>query len=444
MHYTPHTDADVAEMLGALKLDEPADLFAHLPPQLLLDRPLKLHQGMAELDLVSWIDETASHNRSELICFAGGGFYDHYLPPVVRTLTMRPEFVTSYTPYQPEVSQGVLQALFEFQSMVCAITGMEVANASLYDGASAGVEAVNVAVGATGRNVIWISRGVSPRTREAIETFSRARSLELIEHPLVGGRTAWDVAAAGPPAGVITAQPNYLGVIEQYDPVVDMAHGLGALAIAQIDPIMMGMLRRPGEAGFDVVFGEGQPLGNPLSFGGPVVGLFATTKKEVRRIPGRLIGKTVDGSGRTAYSMTLRAREQDIRREKASSNICTNQSLNAIAAAWQMAWLGPQGLAEIADRSVQKAHYLARKLAQLKGVALAVEAPFGREFPVMLPLEPVDVVKAMADHGFLAGIPLPADYPEFPGGLLVAVTEKRTKRQLDEYADALEEVLKNG
>lgn len=443
MDYTPHTERDVADMLAVLDLPDPAALFSHLPQELLLDRPLDISPGMAEADLVAWVDATAARNRSDLVCFAGGGFYDHYLPPVVRALTMRPEFVTSYTPYQPEVSQGVLQALYEFQSMICALTGLDVANASLYDGATAGVEAVNLAVAATGRRVIWVSRGLSPRTREAIATFSKARSLQVVEHPMVGGRTAWDVAAEGPPAAVVTAQPNYLGVVEEYAKVAELAHSLDALAIAQIDPIMMGLLRRPGEAGFDVVFGEGQPLGNPLSFGGPAVGFFATKMEQVRRIPGRIVGKTLDGAGRPTYVMTLRAREQDIRREKASSNICTNQTLNAIAAAWQMAWLGPQGLAEIADRSVQKAHYLANRLSQIKGVSVAVDAPFGREFPVLLPEEPAKVISAMADHGYLAGIPLPADYPEFPGGLLVAVTEKRTKRELDGYAAAMEEVLAN-
>ncbi|MGH8874501.1 MAG: aminomethyl-transferring glycine dehydrogenase subunit GcvPA [Acidimicrobiia bacterium] len=444
MDFTPHTGHDLRVMLGRLGLEEPADLFAHLPEAARLHRPLHLPPGMPEPDLQRWVGELAAANRSGLVCFAGGGFYDHYLPPVVRSLTLRPEFVTSYTPYQPEVSQGVLQALYEFQSMVCALTGLDVANASLYDGATAGVEAVNLAVGATGRDLVWVSRGVSPRTRETIATLAAARGIEVVEHPLVGGRTAWVADSPGEPAAVIMAQPNYLGVIESYGEAVEVARQRGALAVTQVDPMMLGMLRSPGSAGFDVAFAEGQPLGNPLSFGGPVVGLFATSMEHVRRLPGRLVGKTVDRQGRTAYVLTLRAREQDIRREKAASNICTNQSLNALAAAIHLAWLGPKGLRDVGDRSVQKAHYLARRLNEMAGVKLANRAPFGREFAVLLPGEPDEVVLAMAERGYLAGIPLPDDYRELPGGLLVAVTERRARAELDGYAQALQEVLADG
>ncbi|HKZ25974.1 MAG TPA: aminomethyl-transferring glycine dehydrogenase subunit GcvPA [Acidimicrobiia bacterium] len=440
MDFTPHTDADISSMLATLGLSEPEQLFSHIRADALLDRRLNLPGGLAESDLAGWVAQTGSRNRTGLACFAGGGFYDHYLPPVVRSLTMRPEFVTSYTPYQPEVSQGVLQALYEFQSMICDLTGMEVANASLYDGSSAVLEAVNLAVGATGRRTIWVSRGVSPRTREVLRTFALARRLDIVEHPLVGGRTAW-VDEGAEPAAVVMAQPNYLGVIESYQEMVELAHRKDALAMVSADPIMLGMLRSPGSVGCDVVFGEGQPLGNPLSFGGPVFGFFATTNTHVRRLPGRLVGKTKDGAGRTAYVLTLRAREQDIRREKASSNICTNQTLNALAAAVYLAWAGPDGIAEIADRSVQKAHYLARRLDQIPGVGLANDGPFGREFAMLLPIEPGDAVAAMADRGYLAGIPLSVDYPELPGGLLVAVTEQRAKAQLDGYAAALAEVV---
>jgi glycine dehydrogenase subunit 1 len=402
---------------------------------------LGLPDPLSELELMRHIDDLGARNTPGLVCFAGGGIYDHHLPPVVRALTLRPEFVTSYTPYQAEVSQGVLQALFEYQSMIAAITGLPVANASLYDGASAGLEAVNLAVGHTGRKGVWISRGLHPHTREIIATFARARELQIVEHPMVGGRTAWAPDAGPEPAAVVFSQPNHLGVIEDYDAAVTLAHGAGALAIAEVDPMLLGVLRSPGAAGCDIAFAEGQPLGNPMSFGGPVVGLFATTMELLRRIPGRLVGHTFDHEGRPAYTLTLRTREQDIRREKASSNICTNQTLNAIGAAVHLAWLGPNGLTEVGRQSMQKARYLANRVTEIRGVKLAVEAPFGREFPLLLPIDPHDAVAAMAERGFLAGIPLSGDYPELPGGLLVAVTEKRTRHQLDSYAEALEKVV---
>lgn len=441
MDFTPHTEADVSAMLSALGLAEPRDLFAHLPPGVLVADDLGLPEPLSELEVMRHIDDLGSRNRPGLVCFAGGGIYDHHLPPVVRSLTLRPEFVTSYTPYQPEVAQGVLQALYEYQSMVAALTGLPAANASLYDGASAGLEAVNLAVGHTGRNGVWVSRGVHPHTRAIIDTFARARELEVVEHPMVGGRTVWAADVGPEPAAVVFSQPNHFGVIEDYDAAVSLAHAAGALAVAEVDPMLLGVLRTPGDAGCDIAFAEGQPLGNPMSFGGPVVGIFATTLELLRRIPGRLVGATLDREGRTAYTLTLRTREQDIRREKASSNICTNQTLNAIGAAIHLAWLGPQGLAEVGRQSMAKARYLAARLEEIDGVQIAVEAAFGREFPVMLPMDPHLAIEGMAKRGFLAGIALSDEYPEMPGGLLVAVTEKRTRDEMDRFAAALGEVI---
>jgi glycine dehydrogenase subunit 1 len=243
MDFTPHTDADVERMLTALGLQDPDDLFSHLPPEVRVDGPLDLPDGRSEPEVMRTIDEWGSRNRSDLVCFAGGGVYDHFLPPVVRALTLRPEFVTSYTPYQSEVSQGVLQALFEYQSMVAAIMGLPVANASLYDGSTSGLEAVNLAVAATRRSVVWVSRALHPRTREVIDTFAHARDLVVVEHPVVDGRTAWAADAAGPPAAVLFGQPNYLGIIEDYDAAVAAAHDAGALAIASVDPMLLGVLR---------------------------------------------------------------------------------------------------------------------------------------------------------------------------------------------------------
>ena len=444
MDFTPHTDADVAVMLNALNLSEPDELFAHIPSGARLDHDPGLTQPLSELEVMKMVDALGKHNRSDLTCFAGGGYYDHYLPPVVTALTMRPEFVTAYTPYQPEVSQGVLQALFEFQSMVCEITGMDVANASLYDGATAAVEAVNLAVAATGRRAVWVSQGLHPTTRATMATFAAARGIEIVEHALVDGKTIWDDTAQPAPAAVFVAQPNYMGVVEDYDQVARLAHAAGALAVASVDPMTLGILRNPGSAGFDLAVAEGQSLGNPLSFGGPVVGLFATTAAHLRRIPGRLVGKTVDRDNNAAYVLTLRAREQDIRRAKASSNICTNQSLNALASSIHLAWLGPDGLREVGEQSAQKAHYLAERLIELPGVELTNAAPFVREFSVTLPSDEGEVINAMAERGILAGIALSGDYPALSRSMLVAVTEKRSRAELDGYVAALKEVLAHG
>ncbi|MDH3470745.1 MAG: aminomethyl-transferring glycine dehydrogenase subunit GcvPA [Acidimicrobiia bacterium] len=444
MQWAPHTEADSQRVLQELGLKSIDDLFAHIPADVRVPGSLDLPDPLAEIELTQLVDALAAKNRSSLICFAGGGIYDHYLPPVVRSLTMRPEFVTSYTPYQPEVSQGVLQALYEYQSMVSELTGLAVANASLYDGATAAVEALNMAVAATKRNVAWVSAGLHPHTRQVLATFAAARGIEIVEHPLVDGRTEWSAEAGTEPAAVMLAQPNYLGAIEDFDAAVSLAHDRGALAAVSVDPMTLGVLRTPGSAGADIAFAEGQPLGNPMSFGGPVVGLFASTMDLVRRLPGRIVGRTNDADGRVAYAMTLRTREQDIRREKASSNICTNQTLNAIAAAVQLAWLGPKGLSDVGEHSIQKAHYLASRLVELPGVHLLHEAPFAREFAVRLPMDPSQAVLAMADRGFLAGIPLTEHYPDLGNGLLVAATERRTKAELDAYTDALKAVIADG
>jgi glycine dehydrogenase subunit 1 len=440
MDFTPHTSEDLSIMLERLGLDHVDELFAHLPMEVLVDRSPDVGTGLSEPEVQRLLSSLADLDR-ELVCFAGGGFYDHYVSPTVRALTARPEFVTAYTPYQAEVSQGVLQVLYEYQSMVSGITQMDITNASMYDGATAAAEAVNLAALSTGRSSVWVSRGVSPRVRETIQTLATARGLEVVEHPLVGGRTAWAENAADPPAAVVWAQPNYLGAVEDYETGVRVAREVEALAVVSYDPMTLGVLRSPGAAGVDIAVGEGQPLGSPMTFGGPGLGLFSLSRKHVRRMPGRIIGKTIDRDATPAYVMTLRAREQDIRRAKASSNICSNQALNAVAAAIQLAWLGPAGLREVGEQSAQKAHYLANRLMELPGVQMANDATYVREFSVLLPIEPEEVIEGMADRGYLAGIALSKDYPELPGGLLVAVTERRTREELDGYVSALKEVI---
>ena len=378
---------------------------------------------------------------SELTCFAGGGVYDHLLPPVVRALTMRPGV------------RDLVHALSERGCPGCASGAVGIPVDDRDHHRPAGGQCIPLrrivswhrssesrCCGDRAERSVglaWVNRAPG----EILHTFGRVRGIEIVEHPLLDGHTVWADDAQPAPAAVVFAQPNYLGVVEDPAEPVDLAHRLGALAIASFDPMLLGVLRSPGATGCDVAFAEGQPLGNLMSFGGPILGVFATTRALMRRIPGRLVGRTVDAAGRIAYTLTLRTREQDIRREKASSNICTNQTLNAIAAAIHLAWLGPHGLAEVGRHSVAKAHYLAGLLQAIPGVAMAVSTPFAREFPVLLQGDADRAIADMAGKGILAGIPLARDYPEFPGGLLIAVTERRTRAQLDGYATALREVM---
>ena len=440
-NYVPHTEADFARMLADLGLGSIEELFGSVPAALRLAGGLDLPLGMPEADVASSMAALAAANAApgDLVCFAGGGAYDHDVPAVTRALAGRSEFVTSYTPYQPEVAQGVLQALFEYQTLTCRLAGLPVANASVYDGATAVVEAVNLAVVATGRATVWVSAGLNPRWRSVLATLTAGRAVELVEVPLAGGVTNWRAASSSaPPAALVVASPNYLGCIDPVGSAKAAAQAEGALLICAFDPVSAGLLRTPGEQGADVALAEGQPLGTPLAFGGPYLGMFAVAAAHVRRLPGRLVGRTVDRDGRTAYVTTLRAREQDIRREKASSNICTNQTLIAVAAMVQLAWLGTYGLRELALRCARGTRYLREAVLCLPGARPLVEAPVVREFAVELPLSPEVVVERMADEGFLAGLPVAAEGKE---GLLVAVTEKRTRAEMDAYVSALEKVV---
>jgi glycine cleavage system P protein (glycine dehydrogenase) subunit 1 len=399
-------------MLADLGLAGTADLFAAVPAALRLAAGLDLPAGLSEPDVAAEMVRLAAANRAagDLICFAGGGAYDHDIPAVTRSLGGRSEFVTSYTPYQPEVAQGVLQALFEYQTLVSRLAGLPVANASVYDGATALVEAANLAVAATGRPCIWASAGLNPRWRQVLCTLTAGRSVEIVDVPLRGGATDWGAVAvaAPPPAALVVASPNYLGCIDPVTVARAAADATGALLVAAFDPVSAGLLRTPGEQGADVAIAEGQPFGAPMAFGGPYLGMFAVAPRHVRRLPGRLVGRTVDTDGRSAYVTTLRAREQDIRREKASSNICTNQTLVAVAAMVQLCWLGTWGLRELALRCARGARYLRQGLLALPGVRPLVDAPVVREFALSLPVAPERAVEALADEGFLAGIPVEA------------------------------------
>jgi glycine dehydrogenase subunit 1 len=447
--YSPHTDAEVASMLAFLGLSSLDDLFAVVPDALRLAGGLDLPAGMPEPDVFASLDDRARANRPagrDLVCFAGGGAYDHEVPPVTRALASRSEFVTSYTPYQPEVAQGVLQAVFEFQTLIARLTGMEVANASLYDGAAATVEAVNLSVAATGRPVVWVSRGLNPTWRQVLATFGAGTGHRLVDIPLVDGTTQWtgaDASGDDAPGVVLVAYPNYLGCLEDLAAARSVCDRTGAMLVVAFDPIAAGVLTSPADWGADVVVGEGQALGMPLSFGGPYLGLFACGLSQVRRLPGRLVGETVDAEGRRAYVSTLRAREQDIRREKATSNVCTNQTLMAVTAAIQLGWLGTSGLAEVALRSARAADYCRTKLLAIPGVQPLVAAPVLREFAVRLPMAAPMVIERLVDEGFLAGIALDESYTGGgDDGLLVALTERRTRTEIDAFVDAMAKAVR--
>ena len=429
-------------MLADIGLSSLDDLFDCVPEALRLAGGLDLPDGLPEADVADEMARLAGRNHygKDLVCFAGAGAYDHDIPSVVRSLGMRSEFVTAYTPYQPEVSQGVLQALFEYQTLAARLTGMEIANASLYDGSAALVEAANLAAAASKRQTIWVSAGVHPQWREVLQTFARGTGHEIHTVPLKGGVTDWSRAPHGEqPGAVIAASPNYFGVIEDLAAAREIADDHKALLIASFDPVASGILKTPGDYGADVAVGEGQPFGTPLSFGGPYLGLFTCRKEHVRRIPGRLVGRTADTEGRTSYVTTLRAREQDIRREKATSNVCTNQTLIAVAWMIQLAWLGTAGLEELALRCARGTRYTREALTKIPGVEPLHAAPTLREFAVRLPVKPDKAVERMAEAGFLAGVPVTDGHED---GLLVAVTEKRTRSEIDAYVAALEKVVR--
>jgi glycine dehydrogenase subunit 1 len=442
-HYVPHTDNEIASMLAFMGLSSLDELFDAVPAALRLAAgDLAMAPGLSEFETLDAMGRLAADNQAcgaDLVCFAGAGAYDHELPAAVKRLAFRSEFVTAYTPYQPEVAQGVLQTLFEYQTLIARLSGVEVANASLYDGASACVEGLNLAVAATRNQRVLLSQGVHPNWRAVIDTFAAGTGHEIETVPLENGLTKWD--AASDSAGAVLVQyPNYLGGLEDLAEARRVADRAGALLIVAFDPVAAGLLRTPGSYGADVVVGEGQPFGTPLSFGGPYLGLFACKLEHVRRLPGRLVGETVDVQGRRAYVTTLRTREQDIRREKASSNVCTNQTLIAVCCAIQLGWLGTSGLRELALRCARATRYTREALLAVDGVAAHNDAPTFREFAVRTPLDPHTVIERMADEGFLAGVPLGDEYGD--GGLLVAATERRTRDEIDRYASALEKVIR--
>jgi glycine dehydrogenase subunit 1 len=449
VEFVPHTDDDDARMLSELGAQTIDDLFTQIPPEIRLEGPLGVTPGVSESEVLRDLAALAARNRSvdDLICFLGAGAYDHHVPSMVWALLGRGEFATSYTPYQPELSQGVLQALFEYQTMVCEVTGMEVSNASLYDGGSAIPEAVQMAVHATERRAVVLAGSIHPHWVTVQRTYARGPRIEVrtVGWGSDGRVDATALAGALDGAAALVVQhPNFLGVLEDLPALARAAHDAGAKLVVHFDLTSGGVLEAPGELGADIVVAEGQALGNHLSFGGPYVGVIACRRADIRRLPGRLVGETVDHAGDRAFVLTLQAREQHIRREKATSNICTNQTLNALAVAVTLAWLGPQGLRELGETCLAKALYCRDRLLEIPGASPAVTGDVFKEFAVRLPADPNAVAERVAQDGFLAGLPLGHALPGtgLDDALLVAVTERRSRDEIDAYADAVARACK--
>ena len=438
VRFAPHTDDEVREMLAACGLGSLDDLFAHVPEALRVEGELDLPEGLSEMELIAELRRLAGRNRhaDDLVSFAGGGAYDHYVPAAVWALAGRSELYTSYTPYQPELSQGVLQALFEYQSMICELTDLEVSNASLYDGPTALVEAVHMACAATGRTRLLLAPGLDPRYRETLRTYGAGEHFELEDLPGEDGILRLPPRLPDGVAAVVVQHPNALGILEPVREAFAVAAAAGARAIQVFDPLSLGVLAPPGKLGADIAVAEGQPLGNHLNYGGPYLGVIAAGGQDLRRMPGRIVGETVDTEGRRGFVLTLQAREQHIRRERATSNICTNQTLMAVAATVYLAWLGPDGLVELGRQCASRARYAAERITDLSAAELRHPArAFFKEFAVRVPGDARRAQARLVDAGFLVGPVLEAD------GLMVSVTERRTRDEIDRLAKAFEEAL---
>jgi len=430
-------------MLDAIGVESVDDLFEQIPEPLRLRRPLDLPEGMSESEVFDRMAELAARNEDAeaQVCFVGAGMYDHYVPAIVDAIIQRSEFLTPYTPYQPEVSQGVLQVMFEFQTAMSELTGLPVSNAGLYEGPSALASAGYLAIGATGRRRFVVSRGVHPHSRETLRTYSAGFRADVVEVGLEGTLTsAAELAAAvdDETAAVFLQNPNFFGTVEDVEALGVAAKRTGALLVVAVDPMTLGVLKPPGQCGADIAVGEGQALGNRLDFGGPSFGFFCATQEQIRRMPGRIAGETEDVDGRRGFVLALQAREQHIRRERATNNICTAQSLNALAAMIHLAWLGKQGFRDLGELLVQRTAYARRRLAAVDGVELVDEAaPVAREFAIRLAVPVEQVLERCAARGIAAGYPLGRDYPEYADGLLIAITERRSREQIDALAETL-------
>jgi len=443
MPFIANTDEQRREMLAAIGARDIEDLFRDIPPALRCE-DVNIPSGISEWEALERMRALARRNATDLVCFLGGGFYDHFIPAAVDAVAARSEFYTAYTPYQPEASQGTLQAIFEYQTAICRLTGMPVANASLYDGGTALYEAAMMALRITGRRKIIFDSGVNPIYRQMLYCYTRNLAVDFLEIAAAHGqsdRGQFAAAIDGQTAAVVLQNPNFFGAVDDFTDLAALAHRHGALVIVSTYPIALGLLKPPGAMDADIVTGEGQSLGIPLSFGGPYLGFMATRAEFVRRMPGRLVGLTQDADGRRGFVLTLQAREQHIRREKAASNICTNEALCALRALTYLSLLGRRGLREVARLCAHKAEYAKMRLSAIPGVAVKKSAPTFNEFTLTLPADAGEVVSRLIDKGFAAGFPLGRYYPGLDNALLVAVTEKRTREEIGRFAEALESVL---
>jgi len=433
--YFPHNEQDIKEMLKRIGVEKIEDLFTDIPQNILTKKELPIDKGLSEIELRQKINALANKNK-QFISFLGAGAYEVYTPSIISALLSRQEFLTSYTPYQPEISQGTLQYIFEFQSMICELTNMDVANASLYDGATATAEAVFMATSQTRRNKVLVSKTINPRILDVIKTYAKYRDIEIIVVDMVDfcldkedlrTKLTDDVAA------LVVQYPNYYGVVEDFQEVVDLVHTNKSLFIMNADPSTLSVLKTPGEIGCDIVCGEAQTLGISLNFGGPYLGYMATTSKLLRKLPGRIVGMTNDVDGKRGYVLTIQAREQHIRREKATSNICSNQSLMALNAVIYGSLLGKKGLVDVAKRAYNNAHYLYKKLLQTKKFTAVTTKPFFKEFVVKSFIDIDKLNQYLETKGFLGGLNLG------DGQYLLCATEVRTKEEIDKFISIVEE-----
>ena len=434
--YVPSTGAQREEMLRAVGVESFRELFRDVPEEMLLTEPLHIPQGMSELEVRRAMTAMAAENRVYATCLRGAGAYDHYIPSIVKYIPAKEEFLTAYTPYQAEMSQGLLQSIFEYQTMICELTGMDVSNASVYDGATAAAEAAAMCRDRK-RRVALISGAAHPDTINTVRTYCYGTGDELRIVPVKDGKTDPDALRemlTSEVASFYVQQPNFFGLFEEAEALGAMTHEAGALYIMGCNPMALAIMKTPRDCGADIAVGEGQPLGLPLAAGGPYLGYMATTEKHMRKLPGRIVGETADAQGRRCYVLSLQAREQHIRREKASSNICSNEALCALTAGLYMAAMGPDGMAEAARQSMAKAHYLADALCALEGVELVYPGPYFHEFLTRLPRRDA-VLQALADADILGGLPIGDD------GVLWCATEKVSKEQLDKAVSVVKEVL---
>lgn len=445
MSFIPNSEQDRKDMLKEIGVRDFSELIQAIPDDVLFQGELNLPAPMCELDVKRALDELANENDNcdQNICFLGGGAYDHYVPAAVKHIIQRSEFYTAYTPYQPEVSQGTLQSIYEYQTMICELTGMDVANASMYDGGSALAEAALLACSTTRRKQVLVSATVNPNYTKIIKTYCHGRGIQVLALPRKDEATSvkqLESMINEQTAAVIYQHPNYLGYLEPVDEISRLTQKAGALLVSSNDPISLAVVRPPADYDVDIATGEGQVLGNSLHFGGPYLGIFASTHKFIRKIPGRIVGKTVDKDGQPGFVLTLQTREQHIRREKATSNICTNQGLNALAATVYMALMGKRGLVEIAEQCLEKSHYLADEINKVKGFGIKFDSPFFKEFVVQTEY-PVDkVLQVCRNNNVFAGMPLKNYDKELQDCFLCAVTEKRTKQEMNKFVNILREL----